>query len=394
MRYQFADCILDTEKYALTRHDEPVAVEPQVFDLLELLATHAGKLVTKDQLIDVVWQGRIVSEATVSARINAARVAVGDNGKDQAIIKTVPRRGFELVAPVSIQGDALTTPARSGAENRQTIRYALSADGTQIAYATCGEGPHLVRAGHFLTHLERDWDNPIWRPYIDALSAEHTLVRYDQRGTGLSQWDIEEPSLDAYVADLLAVADAAGLERFPLVASSQGVPISIRFAATYPERVSHLVLYGGFVRGRAVGANPQQEDEASAMVTMIRSGWGKPGSAFMLAFTSIFCPGATREELESLIEIQLASATPEVALNMRQAIDRMDISEDLTRVEAPTLVIHASNDALNDVAQGRQLAAGIPGAEYHQVESNNHMPLPSDPAWKELVAAQLEFIGR
>jgi DNA-binding winged helix-turn-helix (wHTH) protein/alpha-beta hydrolase superfamily lysophospholipase len=390
MRYSFSNCVLETESYSLSRDGELVAVEPQVFDLLQLLAENAGKLVTKDTLIEVVWDGRIVSEATVSTRINAARTAVGDNGKNQAIIKTVARRGFEMVAPVSLsERDAASIPR----ENRQTIRFATSADGTQIAYAECGDGPKLLRAGHFLTHLEMDWVNPIWRPYIDAMSADHTLIRYDQRGTGLSQWEVDDLDIDAYVADLLAVADAAGLERFPLVASSQGVPISIKFAATYPDRVSHLVLYGGFAQGRTRRPDQQSEDEAGAMVTMIRSGWGKPESAFMVAFTSIFCPGASKEELDSLIEIQLASAAPAFAVRIRQAIDKMDVTEDLAKVQAPTLVIHASNDALNAVSQGRLVAAGIPGAEYHQVDSNNHMPLPSDPAWQEIVAAQLEFIN-
>ncbi|MEP1208040.1 MAG: alpha/beta fold hydrolase [Rhizobiaceae bacterium] len=389
MRYSFANCILDTESYSLSRDGEQVQVEPQVFDLLQLLAENAGKLVTKDTLIDVVWDGRIVSEATVSTRINAARTAVGDNGKDQAIIRTVARRGFELIVPVNCSQEAM---AASTPQNRQTIRFATSADGTQIAYAECGDGPKVLRAGHFLTHLEMDWVNPVWRPYIDAMSANHTLVRYDQRGTGLSQWDVDVLDIDAYVADLLAVADAAGLEKFPLVASSQGVPIAIKFAATYPDRVSHLVLYGGFAQGRTRRPDQQSEDEASAMVTMIRSGWGKPESAFMVAFTSIFCPGASKEELDSLIEIQLASAAPEFAVRIRQAIDKMDVTDELAKVQAPTLVIHASNDALNSVAQGRRVAAGIPGAEYHQVESNNHVPLPSDPVWQEVVAAQLEFI--
>lgn len=391
MRYTFANCILDTGSYSLLRDGVPIPVEPQVLDLLLLLVENAGNLVTKDTLIDRVWDGRIVSEATVSARINAARTAVGDNGKKQAIIKTVPRKGFRLEVTVSVDGQKPSTPAKSV---RQTIQFATSSDGTKIAYAKSGEGPLILRVGHFLTHLEMDWLNPIWRPYIDALSADNTFVRYDQRGTGLSDTDVVDFSVDSYVADLLAVADAIGQERFPLIATSQGVPVAIKFAADYPERVSHLVLYGGYAQGRAIRDDSFSNDEANALLTMIRAGWGNPDSAFMVAFTSLFCPGATKEELDGLVEIQLASATPETAANIRVAIEKMDVAEYLKRIDVPTLVIHASNDAVQPASQGRALAAGIPGAEFHQVETNNHIPLPSDPVWEEIVSAQLEFISR
>ncbi len=391
MRYRFAECILDTDRRVLHRGDDAVRVEPQVFDLLQLLVEHAGTLVPKDQMMDVVWNGRIVSEATVSARINAARTAVGDNGKDQAIIRTVSRRGLEFVATVQCdEQDAADKPPSA----RQKIQFATSADGTQIAYAKSGQGPVVMRTGHFLTHLEMDWLNPIWRPYLDRLSVDHTVYRYDQRGSGLSQTNVDDLSLDTYTADLLAVADAAGLESFPLIASSQGVPIAINFAATYPERVTRLVLYGGYATGRALRKDNPSENEAAGFLAMIRAGWGNPESAFMKAFTSLFCPGGSKEELDSLIQIQLASATPEMAARIRIAIDHMDVFDKLGDVKAPTLVIHASHDSVHPVSQSRLVAAGIAGAEYHQVDSYNHMYLPSDPVWEEIVTAQLEFIDQ
>lgn len=391
MRYTFANCILDTGSYSLLRDGASIPVEPQVLDLLLLLVENAGNLVTKDTLIDRVWDSRIVSEATVSARINAARTAVGDNGKKQAIIKTVPRKGFRLEVTVSVEGHKPSTPVKTV---RQKIQFVTSTDGTKIAYAKSGEGPLILRVGHFLTHLEMDWLNPIWRPYIDALSADNTFVRYDQRGTGLSDTDVTDFCLDSYVADLLAVADAIGQERFPLIATSQGVPVAIKFAADYPERVSHLVLYGGYAQGRAIRDGSFSNDELNALVTMIRAGWANPDSAFMVAFTSLFCPGATKAEMDGLVEIQLASATPETAANIRVAIEHMDVARYLKRIDVPTLVIHASNDAVQPASQGRAIAAGIPGAEFHQVETNNHIPLPSDPVWEEIVSAQLEFISR
>ncbi|WP_299480857.1 alpha/beta fold hydrolase [uncultured Roseibium sp.] len=394
MRYEFADCVLDTESYQLQRLGTDVPVQPQVFELLCLLAENAGKLVTKDALLERVWNGRIVSDATISARINAARTAVGDNGKTQAVIRTVQRRGLELVAPVSTNAAIQMPFANTTAKRMQTIHFAQSEDGTSIAYARSGAGPAVVRAGHFLTHLEKDWSSPVWGPYLQELSSRYSLVRYDQRGTGLSDATLKGTGIENYVADLRAVVDAAGLETFPLIAASQGVPISIAFAATYPERVSRLVLYGGFVQGRARRDHQYASEEANALMALIRSGWGKPDSPFMVAFTSVFCPGASKDEMNNMVEIQLASTSAENAAAIRTAFDQFDVSSFLPRVRVPTLIIHANADAVHPVAQGRLLASGITGAEFLQVESNNHVYLPSDPAWRQIVDAQLDFLER
>lgn len=391
MRYHFANCVLDTASHSFARDGALVPLEPQVFDLLHLLAARAGELVTRDELIDAVWNGRIVSEATISSRINAARNAVGDTGKDQRVIRTIPRRGFEMVVDVS--GD----PAPRATDDdmlTQTVRYTASADGTLLAYAISGSGPPLMRAGHFLTHLEKDAHSSVFRPSIEMFSAQHRLIRYDQRGTGLSQTDVGELSLQAYADDLLAVADAAGLDRFPIFATSQGVPIAVHVAVSHPERVSRLVLCGGFAQGRLVRDENYSRDEAEVLMTLVRMGWGKPESAFMSAFISMFCPDASRAERASLVESQVASATPEMAARVRMTIDRFDVVDILPMVRAPTLVIHASGDALHPVSQGRLLASKIPGAEFRLVESNNHIFLKSTPAWDEIMSATLEFLRR
>ena len=239
-----------------------------------------------------------------------------------------------------------------------------------------------------------DWQSSIWRPYLDALGAEHRVIRYDQRGTGLSQRVMPEPTLDAYVEDLLAVADAAGLDRFPLVASSQGVPIGLTFAARYPDRVEKLVLYGGFAVGRMKREEEGSEEEAEAMLTMIRAGWGKPKSAFMSAFTTLFCPDATPSEIAHLVDIQYASTSPENAAAFRMIFDKFDVTGILDQVKAPTLVIHARNESLQPLSQARVIAACVPGAEFTVLESANHVPLVSDPAFNTLIEATLEFIDR
>ncbi|TNF21899.1 MAG: alpha/beta fold hydrolase [Rhodobacteraceae bacterium] len=393
MRFSFANCVLDIERHLLIRDGVPVKVEPQVFDLLWLLVRNAGVLVTRDQIVEEVWGGRIVSESTISARTNAVRRAVGDSGKQQAIIKTVTRRGLQLVVRVSTDGDA-APPAATRHRDCQKVRFATSRDGTKIAFATSGSGPGILRAGHFLTHLDMDWNSAIWRPYLDALGQDHTLIRYDQRGTGLSDAAMSNVDLDSNVADLEAVADAAGLDRFPLVALSQGVPVALRFAARNPARVACLVLYGGYAEGRALRDGGVSSKAAEAMMTLMREGWGKPESAFMGAFTSLFCPGAAHDQLADLVALQLASASPENAVRLRMAIDRFCVLEDLADVRAPTLVIHSRNDSVHPLSEGHKLASCIPGAELVVLDSANHILLPDERAWSVWAQETLAFVDR
>lgn len=393
MRYHFANCELDTDRHILTRDGDPVPVEPQVFDLIHLLVRNPGILVTRDQILEEIWDGRIVSESSISARTNAARKAVGDTGKSQNVIKTVVRRGLQLVVSVSTI-DATKPKPPSPAELRQRVRFATSQDGTKIAYATSGVGPKILRSGHFLTHLEMDLDSTIWRPLLSALSAEHTLIRYDQRGTGLSDTGIKDADLDSQVADLKAVADASQAQRFPLIALSQGVPIAIKFAARYPERVSCLVLYGGYSEGRMLREDSPQNAAADAMIALIREGWGKPESAFMGAFTSLFCPGASRAELSELVKMQLASASPANAIRLRAAIDQFSVFDALSKIQVPTLVVHGRNDSVHPMSEGNKLASQIPNAELIVLETSNHILLPNEPANEIWIAEALAFLKR
>jgi DNA-binding winged helix-turn-helix (wHTH) protein len=250
MIYRFGTCELDVASHVLRRDGKERPVEPQVFDLIHLLLIRPGELVSRDELIDAVWGGRIVSDATIDARINAARKALGDDGRTQSIIRTVPRRGIRLICPVT--STAATSAVTAPEAMTQRVRYAGSGDGAAIAFATTGSGPPLLRAGHWLTHLELDWLSPVWRPLLDALGATFAVTRFDQRGTGLSERDVARFDLEAMTDDLEAVADAAGLDRFPIFAASQGVPVAISFAVRRPERVSALLLYGGFALGRLV----------------------------------------------------------------------------------------------------------------------------------------------
>ncbi|MGJ8584247.1 MAG: alpha/beta fold hydrolase [Marinosulfonomonas sp.] len=376
--------MIDPEKHLFLRNELPIHLEPQVFDLLLALVEKRGRLATKDDLVEIVWHGLSVSDATISARINAARKAVGDTGKAQAIIKTVHGKGFQLNVDVEkIEAAAQTPdPVRSDTQN---IRFTQSSHGARIAFSKSGDGPPLVRVAHWLSHLELDWHSPIWRPLIETLDNRNTLYRYDQRGTGLSSRELEGADLDAFADDLRAVADASNLDRFPIFAASQAVPVAIRFAQRYPERVTGLVLYGGYSKGRAKREAAQGDIDEETILGLIRAGWGKADSPFVNAFSTLFMPDATPAQLASFVKMQTETVSPENAALLRKIIDRFDVSELLKSVRTPTLVIHAISDAVQPVEQGRILASEIPGARYISLESRNHVPLPQEESWAQMM---------
>ena len=402
MKYRFGRYEIDVQRHELLAGGVPQPVEPQVFDLLKHMVENRDRLVSHDELVEVVWGGRIVSESAISARISAARHAVGDDGATQAVIRTVPRRGFRFVAEVAADApppeagdiDAVAAEAAPGPPARQSVRFCRSADGTQIAYATTGTGTiPLVRAGHWLTHLEHDWQSPVWRPILDGFGQTFRLTRYDQRGNGLSDWAADDFGLDACVDDLTAVVDAAGLDKFALYGASQGAPIAISYAARHPERVSHLVLQGGYARGRTLRSSEAEREQSEALLTLMRHGWGKEGSPFLTAFTSIYIPEGTKEQRDSLVELQRRTTTPENAIRLRMAVDGFDVTGLLADIKAPTLVMHSRDDGVQPLDQGRRLAAGIPGAEFVLLDSSNHIVLPQEPAWATVVDALHGFFG-
>jgi len=395
MRYRFGQCELAPDTHELVVAGQARPIEPQVFDLLLHLVKARDRVVSPEELIEAVWKRRIVSDSAISARVSAARAAIGDDGQRQEWIRTISRRGFRFVGAVEETGAADAAAAKPGAppgSDRQRVAFCRSADGTRIAYATSGDGVPLVKAGNWLTHLEHDWTSPVWRPMLDRLDASFRLVRYDQRGNGLSDWDVSDFSLERFVEDLEAVVDAAGLDRFPLYATSQGVPIAIGYAARHPDRVTRLILQGGYEQGRLVRMAESERAQGEAILTLIRHGWGKRGSPFISAFASMFMPGGDREQIGSLADLQRRTTSPENAAAIRAAIDRFDVSELLARIEAPTLVIHARDDGIQPLEQGRQLAAGIRNAEFLMLDSANHIVLPQEEAWPVLFDALDRFV--
>lgn len=391
MIFRFDDALLDTDRREFRVAGQTRSLEPQVFDLLRYLIENRDRVVGKEELVQVVWRGRIVSDATISARINAARTAMGDTGQAQSKLKTYPRRGFRFVAELQAEEVNDTAPAlhsnSQGLSFRpvQHIRLCRSADGTEIAYAEAGTGPGLVKVGNWLTHLDLDWESPVWQPLLRELTGRNRLVRYDQRGNGLSQWDVDRLSLDAFVEDLEAVIAAAGLDRFVLFGMSQGVPIALTYAARHPGRVSKLILQGGFLVGRAHRASPEEKAQAAAYLTLMRHGWGRSGSHFIHAFASLFIPDATDKQLQWLAEQQRQTTTPENAVRLRQAIDDIDVTEIVESIAIPAVVLHSRYDGIQPFEQGRLLAASLRNAEFIPLDSRNHVLLPQEPEWPRYI---------
>jgi pimeloyl-ACP methyl ester carboxylesterase len=275
----------------------------------------------------------------------------------------------------------------------QEIRFCTAADGIRIAWASVGDGPPLVKAANWLNHLEFDWQSPIWRHWFSELSRDHRLVRYDERGNGLSDWDAGELSFDAFVADLESVVDAAGIDRFVLLGVSQGCAVSVAYAVRHPERVSHLVLYGGYARGWKHRGTAGDQDRRRAMQTLALEGWGQDNPAYRQLFTSIYVPGATREEMDWFNDLQRVSASPANAVRLMDALGGIDVTAALPRVKAPTLVLHARDDAAVPHSEGRALAAGIPGARLVTLESRNHVLLAHEASFGRFLGEVRRFIG-
>jgi pimeloyl-ACP methyl ester carboxylesterase/DNA-binding winged helix-turn-helix (wHTH) protein len=406
MLIRFGDCELDSDRHELRRGATLVHVQPQVFDLLVYLITHRDSVISKDQMVEVVWKGRFISDVTLNSRVNSARHAIGDDGKRQALIRTVPRRGFRFVGEliersadpsgavdISDSARVSETNTRSIAAS-QDLRFCRSSDGVNLAVATCGSGFPIVRIGTWLTHVQHDWESPIWAPLFQRLAERFRLVRYDPRGCGLSDRNPAEISFDGFVSDLETVTDALGLERFALLGTSQGAAVSIAYAVRHPDRVSHLVLSGGYALGWNRRGAPAEIATRAALLTLIANGWGQDNPAFRQVFAARMWPETTLEQSRSFDEMQRLSASPENAERIQREVGDIDVTALLPFVNTPTLVLHSRGDASVPRELGLMLAQQIPGARFVELDSRNHFPLSHEPAWKTYVEEIVGFIEK
>ncbi len=394
---------LHPARFELRRGGSVVHVERQVFDVLRYLLEHRDRVVGKPELLDAVWGDRFISDATVTSRLKAARRAIGDDGRAQRLIATVHGVGYRFVGAVTetaagpAAGPAAVAPAPAELPSvraaGQEIRYCRSPTGARIAYASTGSGPPLVKAANWLTHLDLEWESPIWAHWIDALSAGHRLIRYDERGSGLSDWDVDEFDLDTWVEDLELVVDSAGLERFPLIGISQGGAVAIAYAVRHPERVSRLVLVGAYARGRVARATTAEEREEAALDMQVgRVAWRRDDRSYRQVFASQFLPDESREAWDAFNALQRATTSTENVVRFLDTFAHIDVAELAAQVRCPTMVVHSRRDLRVPRRQAHELTAQIPDSTLRLLDSGNHILMEHEPAWAEFTRELDRFL--
>jgi pimeloyl-ACP methyl ester carboxylesterase/DNA-binding winged helix-turn-helix (wHTH) protein len=400
--YLFDDYSLDTDRRELRRGVDLVALEPQVFDLLQHLVVNRDRVVSSADLAATVWHGRTVSASTVGSRIAAVRRAIGDSGDEQRLILTLPRKGHRFVGEVRETHDRqVAKPVSQSDVNRsvtdsssmQAVTFCKTKNGINLAIAAVGVGPVLVRTTHWLSHIEYDWQNPITAPFLHSLAAHSRFIRYDGRGVGLSDRNVPEISFATFQDDLEAVVDSLRLDRFALLGTSQGAAIAIAYAARHPKRVSKLILHGSYALGRNKRGAAGDAEEAKTMIAMMRRGWGDEHSAFMNAFGTLFLPNGTPEQIKAYADLQCMATSAETAVKIRLIHDETDIRDILPKVKSPTIVFHSRHDNVVPFEQGRLVAASIPSAKFIPLESRDHILLVGEPAFAKFIDCVNTFLA-
>jgi DNA-binding winged helix-turn-helix (wHTH) protein/alpha-beta hydrolase superfamily lysophospholipase len=396
MIYRFGEAELNCDTFELLVRGERVPVEPQVFEVIRFLIEHRERMCTRTEILDAIWGDRFVSDSALASRIAAARAAVADDGRSQRVIRTVHGRGFQFVARVDVgrTAEAASLVAdRRDDDLRQSIRFCQTPDGLHLAVAEIGSGRPLVKAATWLTHVEHDWHSPVWRHWLVELGRRFRYIRYDARGGGLSDRDLTGSrinELDTWTSDLETAVDCSDLTRFVLFAMSQGVGPALDFCVRHPDRVSHLIVLGGYVHGMR-RRDPDAAAQAAVLPELIRIGWGGSNPAFRNVFTTTFVPEATSEQMRWFNDLSVQTASAENAVLLETAFHDRDFSEIARAVTVPTMVLHGRNDRAVPFSEGRLLASLIPGAVFVPLDSANHILLEHEPAWTEFLGHVDEF---
>lgn len=404
--------------------------------LLAYLALPPGKHRSREELMTLLWSDRSDEQARGSLRqvLSALRRSLGEIGGDVLRItdETVSLNPEKVVVEpasaggVLLEGLRINDPAFEewlrderlrqeelnlsesdsdtphGApkaslgidlRDQSPVRYVLSDDGISIAHADVGTGYPIVFAGSWMTHLEKDWENPLARQFLKHLAQDYKVIRYDQRGIGMSDWEGVSFSLDDVVNDMAHVIDEYNYEKVAIFGGSQGAVTSIAYAARYPDRVSHLILHGGYARGRRRRNSIDAKAESEALTTLIRQGWASRNPAFRQTLTSLFMPEATAEEAKWFNDFQMTSSTAEIMGNVRAFFDDIDVSEMLKDIAAPTLVVHCANDSIAPVSEGKYMASRIKNCTFVLLNSDNHMISEGDPDFKLFLSSFRDFLA-
>jgi pimeloyl-ACP methyl ester carboxylesterase/DNA-binding winged helix-turn-helix (wHTH) protein len=384
-KYVFDSFVVDVDERRLLRGNEEVRIRGKVFDTLCVLVQNAGKLLRKDELMQAVWPDSIVEENNLDYCISQLRKVLHPS----KYIETVPRHGYRFAAEVRVQqaADSLVnlSPAVVPEDVPEPeIQFFTTSDGVRIAYAIGGQGPLLVRTIDWLNHLNFEWKNPYLRHWLSEIMRHNTLLRYDQRGSGLSDWEVADFSYERMVRDFEELIEATGLEQFAIFGGCQGAAIGTVYASRHPERVTKLIINGGFTNGWPPAMDGAIE-QFEALLTLIRLGWGRDNPAFRQIWSTLFRPDADSLEMDWLNELQRISTTPENAVRMLSEFPTYKIFELFPKIACPTLVLHSRDDAAVPVQEGRLIASRIRDARFVELPSNSHLMSPGDHAWEMFV---------
>ena len=336
------------------------------------------------------WRLRVAADMLLEGNRSAAEIGFLVGFGSEAAFNRAFRREFGKPPITWSRSSSSADPASDLPQ--QQVRYCTASDGTRLAWSAVGSGMPLVKTANWLNHIEFDWHSPVWRHWLTELTRENCLVRYDERGNGLSDWDSPELSFDAFVQDLETVVDAAGLNQFDLLGISQGAPVAIAYSLRHPGRIRRMILLGGYARGWALRLQGEDLARREAMVTLTRTGWGSDNPAYRQMFTSLYIPGGSAEQLDWWNDLQRVSTSPNNAERLQRALATIDVSVMLPHVTVPTLVAHATRDHVIPLEAGKELADGIPGAQYLELDSGNHVLLEHEPAWSTFMAAARQFL--
>lgn len=396
MPFYFGGFVLDPDRRELRSGAKLLAVEPQVFDLLEFLIRNRDRVVSRDDLLEAVWGGRIVSDSAIAARINAVRHAIGDDGREQRFIRTIVRKGFRFVGEVREEAERAAASLPHGwqapsAARDQRITFCRTPDGVNLAVARVGRGMPLVCVPMWGSHLEYDWENPVRAQLWQFLADRFDLIRYDGRGFGLSDRNIGDVSLATLQCDLETVTDSLELHRYAVLGISVGSPSAIAHAARHPERVSKLLIHDGFVQG----GNKRTRVPIAGLVNAYVATMGKTWHgvlAFIRMLVADSHPGLSPEQIEWIVDLLPKTTSLENALVHFSAYADIDVVDWLPMVRAPTLVLHCRHCRPMSLDQALRIAASIPDARLANLESANAVPLPGEPAWPVFLRAIEVFL--
>lgn len=392
--FEFEGYRLEVQERRLTHDGEPVHVRGKVFDTLVALVTNRGRLIRKEELLKAVWPDTVVEDNNLDHNISQLRKVLGNLPDGRKMIETVPRQGYRFTADVReiTQADTrahlLAQPMPD-----QRIQFFTTRDEVRIAYSIAGSGPPLVKAANWLNHLEFEWKSPIWRHWIPELTRANTLIRYDERGNGLSDWNISDYSFEAWVDDFEQLIETLGLQKFTLFGISQGGAVALAYAVRHPERVEKLILYGAFARGWLHRGSPDEVERRDALMTLVKLGWGNDNPAFRRLWTSIFMPDATPEQASWFNELQRMTTSPDNAVELMRAASRINIVNILPNVRCPTMIFHSKDEAAVPFREGQLLASRIPGSRLIELPSRNHLVIPQEPAWAIFVRELHKYLG-